>query len=177
MRPISFPETLDVYDFCDEQVQAMLKTNRDRHGDDILGSLKQEDGGPSGDAMDTEEALAAPLLSSSPSLTGSEAVISSATAAVAASMDEDEAALQDALKLSMNDGAGAGVGATTAAAFPGSVSGVDVKVGPGIPQDFQGNYQLFGIVTHKVRSRWFGKDYTLVYYSMFTSTYFLSRLL
>lgn len=41
MRPVSFPEVLDVYDFCTPRIQDMLKENRDRHGDEILGDLKR----------------------------------------------------------------------------------------------------------------------------------------
>merc|ERR1719235_3007597 len=40
MRPVTFPEVLDVYDFCSDRIKKLLKTNRDRHGDEILGDLK-----------------------------------------------------------------------------------------------------------------------------------------
>lgn len=107
MRPVTFPEVLDVYDFCTDRVKALLKGNRDRHGDEILGNLKKKD---------SEEGNAA-----------------------AEPMDEDvdEAALQAALQLSMGGGSG------------GEAS--SEIVGPGMPADFQGNYELFAVVTHKGR--------------------------
>lgn len=43
MRPVSFPEVMDVYDFCTPKLQEALKANRDRHGDEILGDLKKTD--------------------------------------------------------------------------------------------------------------------------------------
>ncbi len=57
---------------------------------------------------------------------------------------QDEAALQAALQLSMGAGSGGGGGGSGAAA-------VEVA-GPGLAPDFMGNYELFGIVTHKGRS-------------------------
>lgn len=54
MRPVSFPEVLDVYDFCSPGLQAILKANRDRHGDEILGDLKN-----SSTKKDTESKAAA----------------------------------------------------------------------------------------------------------------------
>lgn len=50
---------------------------------------------------------------------------------------EDRAALQAALAMSMAESADAAVPPT--------------PVGPGLPLDFTGNYELFGVVTHKVR--------------------------
>lgn len=50
---------------------------------------------------------------------------------------EDRAALQAALAMSMAESADAAVAPT--------------PVGPGLPLDFTGNYELFGVVTHKVR--------------------------
>ena len=56
---------------------------------------------------------------------------------------EDDAALQAALAMSMGGEAPAG----GAAAEPEEVAG------PGLTADFQGNYELFGITTHKVSAR------------------------
>jgi hypothetical protein len=50
---------------------------------------------------------------------------------------EDRAALQAALAMSMAESADAAV--------------APEPVGPGLPLDFTGNYELFGVVTHKVR--------------------------
>jgi ubiquitin carboxyl-terminal hydrolase 14 len=117
MRPVSFPEVLDVYDFCTDKVKALLKGNRDRHGDEILGNLKKAEETPA-EAATTDGA------------------------GDAMEEDEDEAALQAALQLSMGGGAEGGGGGGGAA---------EELVGPGMPADFQGNYELFAIVTHKGR--------------------------
>jgi len=50
MRPVSFPEVMDVYDFCTPKLQEALKANRDRHGDEILGDLKKTDATVENDA-------------------------------------------------------------------------------------------------------------------------------
>lgn len=52
--------------------------------------------------------------------------------------EEDRAALQAALAMSMAESADAAV--------------PPEPVGPGLPLDFAGNYELFGVVTHKVRA-------------------------
>ena len=52
---------------------------------------------------------------------------------------QDEAALQAALQLSLGGGGGGGGVATE-------------TVGPGLPLDFQGMYEVFALVTHKGRS-------------------------
>jgi hypothetical protein len=52
---------------------------------------------------------------------------------------QDETALQAALQLSMAGGGGGG-----------GIVGTEVP-GPGLPPDFQGNYEVFALVTHKGR--------------------------
>ena len=32
MRPILYPETFDIFDYCTDDLRATLRTNRDRHG-------------------------------------------------------------------------------------------------------------------------------------------------
>lgn len=58
---------------------------------------------------------------------------------------QDESALQEALKLSMGSGEGQGAGGGGAAAAGGGA------IGPGLPADFMGNYEVFALVTHKGR--------------------------
>ena len=123
MRPVSFPEVLDVYEYCNPAVQATLKVNRDRHADEILGDLKKVD--PSMDVDGAAAAVAEP--------------------SAGEAMDEDELALQEALKLSMGGGGGAADGGAAA-------QDATASVGPGLPADFMGNYEVFALVTHKGRS-------------------------
>ena len=126
MRPVSFPEVLDVYGFCSGSIQATLKANRDRHGDEILGGLKKE-------------TIAA--AEGAPAAAGV-----AAEGAAAMADDDDEAALQAALQLSM----AADVTPPPAGGGGGGGGGL-ATVGPGLPADFQGNYEVFAIVTHKGR--------------------------
>ena len=71
------------------RVKGILKANRDRHGDDIIGDLKKSEEG--GAKMD-EDAPAAPA-----------AKAEGAAAEKAMEQDDDEAALQAALQLSMGN--------------------------------------------------------------------------
>eukprot|EP00620_Florenciella_sp_RCC1587_P010130 CAMPEP_0182582666 /NCGR_PEP_ID=MMETSP1324-20130603/53214_1 /TAXON_ID=236786 /ORGANISM="Florenciella sp., Strain RCC1587" /LENGTH=511 /DNA_ID=CAMNT_0024799159 /DNA_START=51 /DNA_END=1586 /DNA_ORIENTATION=- len=142
MRPVTFPEVLDVYDFCGGRIQKMLKTNRDRHGDEILGDLKVTAAAASGDGLGASEPMDVEGAAGGGAAEGA-ATADPADVKVDA-MDEegeDDAALQAALAMSMGGEAPAG----GAAAEPEEVAG------PGLTADFQGNYELFGITTHKGR--------------------------
>ncbi|KAJ8601751.1 hypothetical protein CTAYLR_006747 [Chrysophaeum taylorii] len=61
MRPVAFPKTLDVYDFCDDNLQKTLKFNRDKFGaKHKLGEDDDDD-----DAMEDDDLQAAIALSMS----------------------------------------------------------------------------------------------------------------
>jgi len=100
MKPVAFSGTLDVFEFCTEEVQAVLKKARDKalaeEEDRINKKLKGED----------------------------------ATMEEAPNEEDEEAALQAALAMSMD---------------------TSKAVGPGLPENFQGQYELFAVVTHKGR--------------------------
>lgn len=103
MKPVAFSGTLDVYDFCTKEVQAVLKKARDKalaeEEDRINKKLKgQVDGDEKMDEAPNE--------------------------------DDEAAALQAALAMSMD---------------------TSTAVGPGLPENFQGQYELFAVVTHKGR--------------------------
>ncbi|ETW06522.1 hypothetical protein H310_02753 [Aphanomyces invadans] len=103
LRPISFPMVLDVFAFCSDELQAVLKVGRDKNADLILNEFK--------DKKEGDEAKAA---------------------APDVEMDEDAAAL--------------------AAATTMSLTGGRATAGIGLPLNFQGNYELYAVVTHKGRS-------------------------
>lgn len=114
MKPVAFNEELDIYEFCSNSVQEILKVHRD-------AAIKEED-----------DRLAKKLKmgSSEKEEEGTEKVEEKSEVE-----DEDEAAqLQAALQMSME---------------PLKETG---SVGPGLPEDFQGIYELFGVVTHKGRN-------------------------
>lgn len=107
MKPMTFNDTLDVYDFCSEDIQAILKESRAKalkaEEEAINKKLKGEDvdqDNKDDTAMEVEE-----------------------------TEDVDDEALQAALAMSMEN----------------------KTLGPGIPADFQGHYELFAVVTHKGR--------------------------
>lgn len=119
MKPVAFSGTLDVYDFCTEEVQKVLKKARDKalaeEEDRINRKLRGEDAKKEtgdGDAMETDEKAAE-------------------AAAGGGGDDEDDEALQAALAMSVEEEL--------------------APVGPGLPENFQGQYELFAVVTHKGR--------------------------
>ncbi|CAI5746722.1 unnamed protein product [Peronospora destructor] len=106
LRPISFPMTLDVYDFCSNDLKATMKISRDRNAEKILNEFKEKEG----EAEEKEEADEDDVMDGL--------------------SQEDKAALETACALSLG------------AKSPGIE----------LPVDFQGNYELYAILTHKGRS-------------------------
>uniref|UniRef100_A0A7S1TPE2 Ubiquitin carboxyl-terminal hydrolase n=2 Tax=Phaeomonas parva TaxID=124430 RepID=A0A7S1TPE2_9STRA len=101
MRPVSFPEVLDVFPFCASDLQERMKVYRDVEDDGIL------DGGAAA-AEEKKEGEAE-------------------------AGGEEMEVVDDELKAAM------------------AMSMPPVDAGPGLPDDFKGNYELFGVVTHKGR--------------------------
>ncbi|EEY57712.1 ubiquitin carboxyl-terminal hydrolase, putative [Phytophthora infestans T30-4] len=112
LRPISFPLTLDVYDFCSDELKATMKISRDRNAEKILNEFKDKSAGEKKEDEAEEKKEA------------------DEDDAMDGLSEEDKAALETARALSMG------------AKSPG----ID------LPIDFQGNYELFAILTHKGRS-------------------------
>jgi len=116
LRTVTFPETLDMFDFCNKMLQDRLMLTREKEVDEILGKGLKKD-----------EAA------------GDNADVTMTDAGAAEGEDEEEkAALQAALAMSMAESAEAAVSPT--------------PCGPGLPLDFKGMYELFGVVTHKGRT-------------------------
>jgi ubiquitin carboxyl-terminal hydrolase 14 len=142
MKPVAFNATLDVYDFCCERIQKVLKKARDaaakREEDEIAKKLKgeaksseqvgEDEKVKDDDAMDdgTKEETNATGMDVSMEEVDDEEDGDDLKAALAMSMAPDnESDMVDQKK--------------------------DVIVGPGLPKDFQGKYELFAVVTHKGR--------------------------
>ena len=118
-------QTIDMFDFCTEEIQQTLRANRER----AEKAFSQAMGlGKAGDSSSSSSAVpAAP-----------ETAIDADT-----EMDSEEMqALQAALKLSME--------ADSASSSSSSPS--LQPLGPGLPADFTGCYELHSVVTHKGRS-------------------------
>lgn len=137
MRPVAFSGTLDVYEFCTDEVKKVLKVARDkalaeeedriakklRAAEDDEGAKKEEGKGEDkkeGDPMETEA--------------GGDDDHETAKA-IAAADDAEAAELRAAMAMSVET--------TPDEPLP--------PVGPGLPKDFQGQYELFAVVTHKGR--------------------------
>jgi ubiquitin carboxyl-terminal hydrolase 14 len=128
LRAVNFNDTLDVYDFCSEDMQAKLRVNRDIEDAKIeakLGLKSTDNRGPEGvkDAgVAGEESKGGEMDVEDP---------------------EEAAALAEALAMSVG-------GAPAPASAPTQATPVDI--GNGLPEGFTGAYELFGLVTHKGRS-------------------------
>ena len=121
-----------MFDLCTEELQQILRANRER----AEKAFSQAMGlGKAGDSSSS---------SSSSSSSGP---------APETAMDVDdseEQALQAALKLSMEaDVAAAAPSSSSSSSPPSSASSL---LGPGLPADFTGCYELHSVVTHKGRS-------------------------
>ena len=112
MKPVAFSSTLDVYEFCSDEVRKELKKSRDKalaeEEDRINKKLQGELGvqKDDGDKMQTDEAKT----------------------------EVEDPELKAALAMSM----------TNEEDHPN-------PVGPGLPAEFKGIYELFAVVTHKGR--------------------------
>lgn len=126
MKPVTFNGTVDVYDFCSEQVQKVLKVARDKalkEEDDrinkkLQGELEEKKKSEE-DKMDTDDAP--PVQKDT----------DDAPPVQEENAGEEDSELQAALKMSMEEEL--------------------QPVGPGLPEHFQGVYELFAVVTHKGR--------------------------
>ena len=134
MKPVAFNGELDVYEFCSEEVQKILKVSRDKalkeEEDRINAKLLGEDAKKGTDSAATAAADGANK-EDVPMEEADDKTKDVAAAAKAEGDNEEADALQAALAMSMET----------------SVP----PVGPGLPEQFQGIYELFAVVTHKGR--------------------------
>jgi ubiquitin carboxyl-terminal hydrolase 14 len=114
MKPVAFQSTLDVYDFCADQVQKKLKVSRDKF------------------IAEEEERIAMKLKGSNPSVE----TVKTENDVEMNDVENDED-LKAALALSLKNDT--------------EVMEIEGSVGPGLPSNFQGKYELFAVVTHKGR--------------------------
>lgn len=127
MRDIKFPETFNVFDFCTEQLQAVLQKNR-------IKSSDLKDSMLGGNASESSNSASA----SSTSASGG------GGSAMDTSIEEDED-LKQALRMSVEEGS-----SSTPNVF--NVNSELSFFDSGVPSDTVGNYDLHSIVTHKGQS-------------------------
>uniref|UniRef100_A0A7R9ZQX1 Ubiquitin carboxyl-terminal hydrolase n=1 Tax=Craspedostauros australis TaxID=1486917 RepID=A0A7R9ZQX1_9STRA len=118
MKPIAFNNILDVYEFCTDEIKAVLKKSRDK-------ALKEEDDRINMKLKGSMEADKKPA---------DGADDAKPAAAAAGEGEEADPELQAALAMSMQ-----------------TEEEKLASIGPGLPAEFQGQYELFAVVTHKGR--------------------------
>jgi len=114
MKPVTFPQIFDVYEFCSDRLKSVLQKNRITLDEEKKNELKQDNTEEKQD--DTEEKQ-----------DDTEKKHDDGQMQT----DEEEKQLQEAIALSRLE--------------------TNTSIGPGLPLNFQGNYEVFGVVTHKGR--------------------------
>lgn len=112
MKPVAFNGILDIYEFCTEEVQKILKVSRDKalaEEEERINNRLKGGGKEDEEMKDSDEGKGEAKENN----------------------DGDDPELKAAFAMSMEE----------------SVP----PVGPGLPPNFQGQYELFGVVTHKGR--------------------------
>jgi ubiquitin carboxyl-terminal hydrolase 14 len=142
LKPVTFNIDLDMYEFCSTRLQTILKVSRDEaiviEEERAAKKLRGDDGSASttataGDAMDVEEEKKPAAGDDATATTDT------STAAAATTMSVEEREMQAAMEMSMSDAT-----SSSSSQSPG-VSGA------GLPDKFQGKYELYAVVTHKGR--------------------------
>ena len=124
-------QTIDMFDLCTEELQQTLRANRERAEKAFTQAMGL---GKAGDSS-----------SSSSSSAVAAAAAPETAMDVDTDLDSEEQALQAALKLSMEAD-------SAAPSSSSSSSSSSQSLGPGLPADFTGCYELHSVVTHKGRS-------------------------
>ena len=129
LKSVSFPETLDVYDFCNDKLRDLMKINREEDVKDILSKPKDKTTEISEEKNENSMDIEGPVTSSS----STNPTSSSSTTNEVGESDEERKALDEALSMSL----------ATATSNLSPLGGV--------PETAKGNYELYGVVTHKGR--------------------------
>ena len=129
MKPVAFNGTLDLYDFCTEKVQKILKKSRDaalaEEEDRIAKKLKGETSETTATDVDAKEA-------------------SKSEGGEGMDVDAEDEDLKAALAMSLQE-------TNDTTNENENKESIDTFIGQGLPKDFQGKYELFAVVTHKGR--------------------------
>jgi ubiquitin carboxyl-terminal hydrolase 14 len=154
MKPVAFHNTLDIYDFCTQDLQSVIQKSRQRQlaieeeilnakllGKDVSQVGNHEDTKMMDDGNNTNKK--AKTAASGPDDADTDIAMQEKDDVV----DDDEEELRAALAMSMQEEAT--FAATTTAESSKATS--EEIFGPGIPNDFLGYYELFAVVTHKGR--------------------------
>jgi len=121
MKPVAFDTILDVYDLCSDDVRAVLKVSRDKAAKEEEDRVNRKLLGQDDHEKKNDTATAMEVDGGAKAAAGD----------LVNNDDDNDDDLQAALAMSMEPD------------LP--------PVGPGLPKDFQGLYELFAVVTHKGR--------------------------
>lgn len=132
MKPVAFNDTLDIYDFCSKDLQAVMLHSRRKAVALEEALIQQKLDGTAVSSHDSETERETTVEPKDDAMDES--------SQVAAEEEDDD--LKAALAMSMET-------SETALSAPSTADGA--VFGPGIPNDFQGHYELFAVVTHKGR--------------------------
>ncbi len=138
MKPVAFHSTLDVYDFCTAEVQGKLKVARDVARDEEDLRVQQALQGKSDDSNNNKKVVDGGDKEETTATMTEDATPMDVSSDVVDVDDEEAAALQAALAMSLEP--------TTT-----STTTTIAPIGPGLPPNFQGIYELFAVTTHKGR--------------------------
>lgn len=136
MKPVAFQGTLDIYEFCSDKVQSVLKVARDQ-------ALKEEEEEINKKlaAVEKENKMDDDIKEQKDKKEGG----ATPDAKMAGNDDDGDADEDDDLKAAM------AMSMQTTEDEVNSKQTAPILVGPGLPPNFQGKYELFAVVTHKGR--------------------------
>ena len=141
MRKVSYPESLDIIDLCNDALQSQLRLNREKEDkiqEEILVAKRAKIEAEFSSSAGSDSASASAMVTEVPS----EGKVAGIDMEVD---DEDAEALRAALAMS--------VGAEVPPPAPVSASSTSPSpFGMGVPATFNGMYELHSVVTHKGRS-------------------------
>jgi ubiquitin carboxyl-terminal hydrolase 14 len=153
MKPVAFHNTLDIYDFCTQELQSIIQKSRQRQlaieeellNAKLLGKDLSQVGKDNDTKMnDIDDNNDADTNANKKAKTAT----MDDTDMQEEQVDDDDEELRAALAMSMQEETTSGAAAT---AVSSSNTTSEEIFGPGIPNDFLGYYELFAVVTHKGR--------------------------
>lgn len=134
MKAVAFSDTLDVYEFCSSPIQTVLQTARTK-------AREEEDAIAQRKLLGTEVDAATTTSTTTANDTTADKDMPDANNNTMVEEEEDSD-LQAALAMSMQ---------TSSPKDEEDAAAAAAVLGPGFPPNFEGQYELFAVVTHKGR--------------------------
>lgn len=167
LRPVAFPaDSFDVFELCDKPLQDILARNRAvrREAEDAARDAKAAAASTASSSDSSSSSAPAAAADGSAShakrargsggdddADGDASMTVTPAAPATTADDDDEAELARALAMSMDSAAAAASSSSSSASESSGAASSSIGLGSGIPADFEGQYELFAVVTHKGR--------------------------